>query len=393
MNRQQHHTGRVSGDDLERQNGDGLPAQREDTPAANSDSDFEDDALHRNNNINSNQEDANGGYTTPMEIDLTTEDVYSENVSIMAQHIMSVISSEDKLATTQSNKKEVQVRKRITDKWICMFQIIGALEFHIEGGAETFEVMDTSEIAKVDNYLKGFFGAYNENIKGMTKHNFKVNQVLGSQYIYHAKNNVLTGVLVVVGGNGLVENLRLNSHLLLEKSDPFSPLLYKDHHNVYIGHAYPIHTEDVVCTGGNCLRDLLIKWVNKEFYERLHWIIPSTSTKMRLMSPKRAQAKEDEDLLLYKNLIKKMDEEVLRDFRKSLEETSTPRKKSQTIQPNSLYEYCNIQPGQECSVRSHHWQVFAVEVPLNRDNTVNDRAHRQVLAIRDKGGVVKKISE
>lgn len=385
MNQQQR------GDHLNRGNSNGLPAQREDIPENNSNSDFEDNAFQRNSRL-TNGQDTGIGSTMPMEVDLT-EDADSEIINSITQRLLSIYSvlgTQDNLDTTESHTQDAKVRRRTTDKWICMFQITGALEFQSLGEADISEITEDSEIAKIDKFLKGFFQTYNDNIKGLTKHNFKVNQALGSRYIYHARNKVLKGVLVVVGGNSLVENLRLNSHLLLEKFSPTSPLLYGKYHNVYIGHAYPIHTTDVVCSGGNCLRDLLKNWVDEKFYESLHWIIPSTSDQMRLMSPSSAKAKEEEDLLRYKNLISEM-EEALREPRPSLEKPSMPSKRIPVSQSNSLFDYLDILPGQECSLHSHHWEL--IEVPLNSDNSVNDRVQRMVVKIKQKGGVIKRISQ
>ncbi|XP_068250057.1 uncharacterized protein [Palaemon carinicauda] len=318
------------------------------------------------------------------------------NALVMQGYEGSESDDESVVSMTQSYVREATVRRRNTNSWICMFEIMGALEMQ---GRErgTVENMETSEIEKIDNYLKGFFQQYNENIKEMTKNNYKVIAALGGRYIYYAENKLVRGVLVVIG-NVVVENLGLNSHLLSEKCSPSLPPVFKEFHNIHIGHAYPIHTEDVVCIGGNSLRSLLKNWVDTEFYESLHWIIPPTTSKMHMERPKEAEAKKREDLRKNVALIKRMKECVLRNPRSTIDSspwmTSTPAKiprrssKKNQSQYNSMYEYMQVKPGQEYPVKSHHWQI--IEIPLNEDGTVNDRAHRMADAIRQKGGVVRR---
>lgn len=296
------------------------------------------------------------------------------------------------LDTTESSMKETIIRTRTSSKWICNFQIMNPTKEMICQGATcatgSSDVTREASVEAVDQHLKEFFLSHYNNAKNLRNNIGEVLFCLGGRYICHPKDNIIIGIVVLETRN--CTNPRFNCHLLVEKSSPDTPPCYKGHHKTYIGHAYPIHTTDPSCISGNSLRPLLNNWVDDEFFDSLHWIIPPSSFRMRKVSPSVADIKDEEALLDFKSLIREMKSVVLISHREYLNQSKKIHSSPAKDEGNrSMMEFLQISKGEEYSVKAHHWQV----IPLNADGTMNDVAYSSVISIKQGGGKIKMISE
>lgn len=304
------------------------------------------------------------------------------------------------LDTTVSATKEAKIRTRTSSKWICNFQIMNPTKEMISQGATCatgcFDVTRKASVEAVDQHLKNFFLSHYNNAKNLNNNTSEVLFCLGGRYICHPKYNIVIGIVVLE--TRTCKNPGFSCHLLVEKSSPDTPPCYKGHHKTYIGHAYPIHTTDISCIGGNSLRPLLKNWVNEKFFDSLHWVIPP-SFSMRKINLSEADIRDEEALQGFIELIKEM-KDMLKTDRESLDQNQTDSvRKSQKTRSSpakgkenrSMMEFLQIIKGKEYSVKAHHWQV--IEVPLKSNGKIDNVAYRSVTSIKKKGGVIKRISK
>lgn len=305
------------------------------------------------------------------------------------------------LDTTVSATKEAKIRTRTSSKWICIFQIMNPTKEMICQSATcatgSFDVTRKASVEAVDQHLKNFFLSRYNNAKNLNNNTSEVLYCLGGRYICHPKDNIIIGIVVLE--TRTCKNPGFNCHLLVEKSSPDTPPCYKGYHKTLIGHAYPIHTTDISCIGGNSLRALLKNWVNEKFFDSLHWVIPPSSSSMRKINPSEADIRDEEALQGFIELIKEM-KDMLKTYRESLDQNQTDSvRKSQKTRSSpakgkenrSMMEFLQIIKGKEYSVKAHHWQV--IEVPLKSNGKIDNVAYRSVTSIKEKGGVIKRISK
>ncbi|KAK7075589.1 hypothetical protein SK128_024901, partial [Halocaridina rubra] len=297
------------------------------------------------------------------------------------------------LDTTVSTTIEKTIRRRKANKWISTFQIMEPPGGTIQGESrDSCFVTDAKSVKSIDCMLKRFFELYNKHAKVMRQNNIGVCYVLGGRYVSHPKINLIAGILVMETAQ-MCETPRFDCHLLIEKTRPTITPSYGECHKIYIGHAYPIHTTDVSCIGGNALRPLLAKWVEpeKSFFQSLHWIIPPSSEIMHKLNPKEAELRDEEAYMDFIELISEMKNVLLRSHRRSLNQmkselnASSPNSQQKTETNKTMFEFVHITKGSEHPVEAHHW--YTMQIPLDSNGQINKRAYRAVTAIKKKGGV------
>lgn len=305
------------------------------------------------------------------------------------------------LDTTVSATKEAKIRTRTSSKWICTFQIMNPTKEMICQGATcatgSSDVTREASVDAIDAHLKEFFLSHNNNAKNLNNNTSEVLYCLGGRYMCHPKDNIIIGIVVLE--TRTCNNPGFNCHLLVEKSSPDTPPCYEGHHKTYIGPAYPIHITDPSGIGGNSLRPLLKNWVNEKFFDSLHWVIPPSPSSMRKINPSEADIRDKVKLQGFIELIKEM-KDMLKKDRESLDQNQTDsvrkRKKTRSSpakgkESRSMMEFLPIIKGKEYPVKADHWQV--IEIPLNANDRIDNVAYRSVTSIKERGGVIKRISK
>lgn len=300
--------------------------------------------------------------------------------------------TEEAQPNVESTMVEYPTRIRDSDKRICTFRYSDPTESSTDD-EEPFIVTDTSTIAKVDNYLKGFFYIYNREGKRYRRSQEDVLWVVGSQYAYHPKDRLYKGCLVVRLDRA-ASSVSFNSHFKTEKQKPTDRSLYDNFQSLSFGESYPVHSDDVSCVEGNSLRPLLENWMDDNFFNHAHWIITNSilidQNKMIL------------DQL--KGTLHNMKEEVLKNYRLSLKDKRTATPKSQTTPKSkgkksvgsaSRSDDIEIKSGEKYDVTAHSWvedKRNGTWTPKKEDGSHDIDALRFKKSIEDKGGeVVRKL--